>query len=134
MAFEDTQQQTASLGDLSAMPQDPGAGGPGIDTPQEQQAVELLMQAAQGFRQAAETDPSVKPIIDAILQDAFLKITTHYGFGEEGKMALKQAQMGQEKARSSALSYGGPPTQGSPLDSAQGGPDLSPPPSPQLNY
>jgi len=138
MPFDEIQQETDSLGALASMPQEdpgmsgppmggpemgaqPGAqpgqqlGGPGVDTPQEQQAVQLLMQGAQAFRQAAETDPSVRHLIDKFLQDGFLQISEHYGFGEEGKMALKQAQMTKNRAQASAVMgqgpQQGPPTQ-----------------------
>jgi len=50
-------------------------GGPGVDTPQEQQAVQMLMQGALLFRKAAETDPSVGPIVDKMLQDSYIQIT-----------------------------------------------------------
>jgi len=142
MPFDDIQQQTDSLSELSALPgadtgapqgppigADPGAqqgapgeqlGGPGVDTPQEQQAVQMLMQGAQMFRQAAQTDPSVSHIIDKFLQDGFLQISDHYGFGEEGKMALKQAQMTKGRAQASAVSGQGP-TAGPPI----GGPPIA---------
>ena len=136
MPIDNIAQQTNSMNELSSMPTqganlgantgaDPGAvqgttpgavqgmGGPGVDTPQEKQAVEMLMKAAQLMRQSAEADPSIKPLIDTMLQDSFLKITDHYGVGEEGKTALKQAQLGQGRERATALS-GGPPTQGPP--------------------
>jgi hypothetical protein len=149
MPFDETLQETDSLSELSSMPQDsqqempmdasggiPGLGGPGVDTPQEQEAVKNLMEAAKLFRVAAQSDPSIKPIIDTFLQDAFLKITDHYGFGEEGKMALKQAQMAQSKARSAALTYGKPPTQGPPVGSGPSGPppSFSPPSNVSLEY
>ena len=155
MPFDETLQETDSLSELSSMPTPAsspaggppmpgmdtaggiqGLGGPGVDTPQEQQAVQLLMQAAENFRLAAQSDPSIKPIIDTFLQDAFLKITDHYGFGEEGKMALKQAQMAQGKARSAALTYGKPPTQGPPIGAGPAGPppNFSPPANTALTY
>jgi len=127
MPIDEMTQQTDSLSQLSGMPQGgmpqggmpqggaPGMGGPGVDTPQEKQAVEKLMQAAQLMRAAANDDPSIRPMIDKTLQDAFLQITEHYGFGEEGKLALKQAQIGQNRARASALEGAGPPTQGPPM-------------------
>lgn len=133
MPFEDIQQQTDAIGGLAGMPQAQGMegaggaggvqgmGGPGVDTPQEQQAVQLLMQGAQMLRQAAQVDPSIRPIIDKLLPDAFLQITQHYGFAEEGKMALKQAQMQQGRARASAVGGMGP-TQGPPT-----GPPTGPP-------
>lgn len=81
-----------------------GLGGPGIDTPQEQQAVQLLMQGAMSFRKATEIDPSIRGIIDPALQKAYLEITRHYGLEEEGKTALKQAQLQSNRMRASRLS------------------------------
>jgi len=140
MPFDDIQQQTDSMGELASMPQGgmegpptpeiggelggqqgggQQLGGPGVDTPQEQQAVQMLMQGAQMFRQAAQTDPSVSHIIDKFLQDGFLQISEHYGFGEEGKLALKQAQMTKGRAQASAVSgqgpQSGPPVGGPPM-------------------
>ena len=132
MPFDDIQQQTDSMSALASMPQEgapmqpggppmggpeqgvEGMGGPGIDTPQEKQAVELLMQGAQVFRQAAQIDPTVAHIIDKFLQDGFLQISEHYGFGEEGKLALKQAQMMKGRAKAQAVNTPGP-TQGPPI-------------------
>uniref|UniRef100_A0A6M3J541 Uncharacterized protein n=1 Tax=viral metagenome TaxID=1070528 RepID=A0A6M3J541_9ZZZZ len=82
-------------------------GGPGIDTPQEQQAIQLLMQGAQAFRQAASVEPSIGYIIDNHLQAAFLEITRHYGMEEEGKVALKRAK--GERDRTQAAKISGPP-------------------------
>jgi len=81
-----------------------GLGGPGIDTPQEQQAVQLIMQGGMAFRKAAEIDPSVRAIIDPLLQKAFLDVTKHYGLEEEGKVAMKQAQLQSGRAKASRLS------------------------------
>ena len=154
MAFDDTMQETEGISALSAMPEQggapegppgggvegmpgiPGLGGPGVDTPQEQKAVQALMEGAKAFRMAAQSDPSIKPLVDALLQDGFIKITQHYGVGEEGKMALKQAQMAQGRARSAALSYGAGPTQGPPIGSGppSGPPVSGPPPSADLSY
>lgn len=78
-------------------------GGPGVDTPQEQKAVEMLMQGAMLFRQAAQIDPSVGPIVDKMLQDSYLQITKHYGFEQEGKLALQQAQMQKSRMKSQAF-------------------------------
>lgn len=142
MPFDDIQQQTGALSELSGMqptggqptmgqpmggqPMGPssGMGGPGVDTPQEKQAVDMLMQAMQLMRQASTVDPSIRPLVDKFLPDTFLQFAQHYGFGEEAKMALKQAQMTQEKARAGALQGGqgpmqrppvtGPPQAGSP--------------------
>ena len=114
MPFDDIAQQTDSIGQLAGMPQSQasgggqGQGGPGIDTPQEQQAVQMLIQGMQMFRQAATTDPSIRPMIDKILQDGFLQIADHYGYGEEAKLALKQAQMQVGRARASAVEGRGP--------------------------
>lgn len=137
MPFDDVQQQTDSLSALSNMPQEGGGmggegmmppdaggggeqlGGPGVDTPQEQQAVKMLMEGAQLFRQAAGTDPSVRYIVDKLLQDGFLQISEHYGFGEEGKLALKQAQMTKNRAQASTVTgqgpQAGPPVGGPPI-------------------
>lgn len=90
-------------------------GGPGVDTPQEQQAVQMLMKGAMLMRQAAEVDPSVAPIIDKMLQDSYLQITKHYGFEQEGKMAMQQAQMQKSRMKSQAFnSPGGQQAQGGP--------------------
>ena len=91
-------------------------GGPGVDTPQEQKAVQMLMQGAMLFRQAAETDPSVGPIVDKMLQDSYMQITKHYGFEQEGKLALQQAQMQKNRMKSQAFS--------SPAGQAQSGPPM----------
>jgi len=120
MPYED---ETAMMGDLAAMPEptaqgqappaappmQPGQalGGQGVDTPQEQQAVELLMQAAMMMRQAAETDPGLRPYIDKHLQGAFLDISTYYGFGEDAKLALKQATMQRDRERSGMMMKAG---------------------------
>jgi hypothetical protein len=79
-------------------------GGPGVDTPQEQKAVQMLMQGAMLMRQAAEIDPSVSPIIDKMLTDSYLQITKHYGFEQEGKLSLQQAQMQKSRMKSQAFS------------------------------
>lgn len=93
--------------DLEAPPEvgavQQGLGGPGVDTPQEQQAVQLIMQGAMAFRKATEIDPSIRGIIDPALQKAYLDITKHYGLEEEGKAALKQAQLQSNRAKSSRL-------------------------------
>ena len=94
----------------------PGLGGPGVDTPQEQKAVQMLMQGAMLMRQAAQVDPSVAPIIDKMLQDSYLQITKHYGFEQEGKLALQQAQMQKNRMKSQAFS--------SPAGQAQAGPPM----------
>jgi hypothetical protein len=65
------------------------------------------MQGAKAFRQATEIDPSVRYIVDDILQKGFLSITKHYGLEPEGKLALQQAQLGANKQKSAAFS--GPP-------------------------
>ena len=144
MPFDDIQQETDSMSALASMPQeDPGMGspdmgppnigaqsgaeqsgveqlgGPGVDTPQEQQAFQMLMKGAEMFRQAAQTDPTVRHIIDKFLQDGFLQISEHYGFGEEGKLALKQAQMTKGRAQASAVTGQGP----------QSGPPVGGPPT-----
>lgn len=131
MPYDDIEAEMGSLNDLSAQPdmgggempmgdeggqppQMPGGqpsgqspGGPGVDTPQEQQAVKLLMQGAQAFRQAASVEPSVRYIVDKILQEGFLSITKHYGMEQEGKLALQQAKLGANKQKAANLT--GPP-------------------------
>jgi len=97
-----------------------GLGGPGIDTPQEQQAIQLIMQGAMAFRKATEVDPSLRGFIDPALQKAYLDITKHYGLEEEGKTALKQAQLQSNRERSSRLTAR-PPVGGAPLG---GGPQM----------
>lgn len=115
MPEEMMDDQYAALSDLGArdtpdmdMPAEVGAvqqglGGPGVDTPQEQQAVQLLMQGAMAFRKASELDPSIRGLVDPMLQKAYLDITKHYGLEEEGKTALKQAQLQSNRARASRL-------------------------------
>jgi hypothetical protein len=90
-------------------------GGPGVDTPQEQQAVQMLMQGAQLFRQAAETDPSVAPIVDKMLMDSYLQITKHYGFEQEGKLSLQQAQMQKNRMKAQAFDSPAGQAQGPPV-------------------
>jgi len=90
-------------------------GGPGVDTPQEQKAVEMLMQGAMLMRQAAQIDPSVSPIVDKMLQDSYLQITKHYGFEQEGKLALQQAQMQKNRMKSQAFASPAGQSQGPPL-------------------
>lgn len=89
--------------------QSQGPGGPGPDTPQEQQAIKLLMQAGVIMRRAAEVEPSIRYIIDEALQNAYLKITKHYGMEQEGKLALQQAKLRSDRSR--AVSLTGPPRQ-----------------------
>jgi len=123
MPLDQAQSQVDMLSQLSAQgppgggpaPQQPGApmagsqtGGPGVDTPEEQQAVQLLMQGMQFIRQAAGIDRSIRPLVDKILPDAFLQFAQHYGYGEEGKLALKQAQMMQSRERGAVLQGQGP--------------------------
>jgi hypothetical protein len=84
-----------------------GLGGPGIDTPQEQQAMKAVMQGMMALRQAATADPSLRVVIDQHLQKMFLDITGHYGLAEEGKAALKSAQLMANRQRSGAVM--GPP-------------------------
>jgi len=92
----------------------PGAapGGPGIDTPQEQQATQLLVQAAQMLRQAATVDPSIRYIIDKLLLSAFQEVTRHYGVEDEGKAALQQAQLQKRNADIRARGPGAGPVGG----------------------
>lgn len=82
-------------------------GGPGPDTPQEQQALKLLMQGALMMRRATEVEPSIRYIIDDLLQKAYLQVTKHYGMEQEGKLALQQAQLRANRNRASAVT--GPP-------------------------
>jgi len=123
MSMQDPQGGQPPQGNMQMPPQgmQSGAqnalGGPGVDTPQEQKAVQMLMQGAMLMRQAAEVDPSVAPIIDKMLQDSYLQITKHYGFEQEGKMAMQQAQM--QKSRMKAQAFNSPGGQ-----QAQGGPPL----------
>lgn len=130
MPFDDIEQQTGAMSDLASMPQaeagaqaapTQGQGGPGVDTPQEQQAVKLLIEGMKLIRQASTVDTSIRPIVDKVLPDAFLQFSQHYGYGEEGKLALKQAQMLQSKARAASLA-GGPPGGSAPMT----GPPSSP--------
>ena len=128
MPYNNIAQETEGLGQLSSMeggaepmgmeqqapvgqqaPSQP-PGGPGIDTPQEQQAVQLLMQGALLMRRATEIEPSIRYIIDDLLQKAYLGVTKHYGMEQEGKLALQQSQLQANRGRSAALM--GPPKQG----------------------
>jgi len=90
----------------------PSAGGApgarGIDTPQEQKAMQLLAQAATLVREAANTEPSIRYIADKYLVSMFTDVTKHYGLEEEGKLALQQAQM--QKRNQSIAGRTGPPT------------------------
>jgi len=128
MPFDDIAQQTDALSSLSAMPEQDSSGapeadtgGPGIDTPAEQKAVQMFIEGMKLIRQGAMADPSTRPIVDKFLQDTFLQLAQHYGYGEEGKLALKQAQMGETRARSNALS--GAPT--GPMSGPPVGSDMS---------
>ena len=141
MAFEDTQQMTEGIGQLSAMEPEMGAspmgasmegapaqqtpppgaegqapGGPGPDTPQEQQALQLLMQGALMMRRATEIEPSIRYIIDGLLEKAYLQVTKHYGMEQEGKLALQQSKLRANQTRAAALT--GPPR---PMGGAGGG-------------
>jgi len=133
MPYQDTAQMTQGIGQLSEMDQggapdvgmgEPGAvqpptspapegqttqppGGPGADTPQEQQALKLLMQGAIMMRRATEVEPSIRYIIDDLLQKAYLSVTKHYGMEQEGKLALQQAKLKAD--RSKAVAVTGPP-------------------------
>jgi len=130
MGFDETEAEIGSMDQLAGQddmgggmeggsPEMPGApmpggesggqspGGPGVDTPQEQQAVKLLMQGAQAFRKAAQIEPSVRYIVDKLLQEGFMSITKHYGMEQEGKLAMQQAKLGADKQKSAA--FNGPP-------------------------
>jgi hypothetical protein len=85
----------------------PPPGGPGADTPQEQQALQLLLQGATMMRRATEIEPSIRYIIDDLLQKAYLGVTKHYGLEQEGKLALQQAKLQADRGRAVALT--GPP-------------------------
>uniref|UniRef100_A0A6M3LC06 Uncharacterized protein n=1 Tax=viral metagenome TaxID=1070528 RepID=A0A6M3LC06_9ZZZZ len=87
----------------------PGLGGPGIDTPQEQKAMQMLTQGAQALRQAASTDPSTRYIVDKVLMDLFNAITKHYNLEQEGKVALQQAQLQKRNADIVRRQPSGPP-------------------------
>jgi len=82
-------------------------GGPGPDTPIEQQVLQEITQAAQVFRGAADKEPSIRFIVDGLLQKLFADITKHYGMEEEGKLAIQQAQL--QKRNSDAAGRAGPP-------------------------
>ena len=88
----------------------PGLGGPGVDTPQEQQDLEFFSQGAMMLRRAAEVDPSIRYIIDKHLQQTFMEVAKHYGVEQEGKLAMQQAQLGANRERAGAIM--GPPPSG----------------------
>lgn len=85
-----------------------GAGGPAgankIDTPQEQKALQMLMQGSLLFREAANLDPSIRYIIDKALMDSYSAVTKHYGLEQEGKLALQQAQLSRQREQQSKFS------------------------------
>lgn len=139
MPYDDTAQTTSGISQLSTMEgggggeqlpgqpmgQPPGAatgaasgatpggpppGGPGPDTPQEQQALQLLMQGALMMRRATEIEPSIRYLIDDLLQKAYLGVTKHYGMEQEGKLALQQSQLRANRSKAVALT--GPPKAG----------------------
>jgi len=140
MPFDQTTQEAGAISQLAGMPSEgvQGMGGPGVDTPQEQQAVQALMQGAQLFRQAAEVDPSIRYIIDDILQKGFLTITKHYGFEEEGKLALRQSQMQRNRALGTKMEGGpqppGPPPAPPPGAGGPIGPGGGIPPTAPIEY
>ena len=84
-----------------------GPGGPGIDTPQEQQALKLMMQGAVLFRRPTEIEPSIRYLVDELLQKTYLGVTRHYGMEQEGKLALQQSKIRADRGRAVALT--GPP-------------------------
>ena len=93
----------------AAPPASPGGplGGPNkVDTPQEQKALQMLIQGSLMFREAANLDPSVRYIIDKVLVDAYGQVTKHYGLEQEGKLALQQAQL--MKQREMQQKFAGP--------------------------
>ena len=139
MPYDDIAGQTSAMGQLSSMDSGEGSGamqapaggppmggpsgqppmgetaapgGPGPDTPQEQQALQLLMQGALMFRRATEIEPSIRYMIDDLLQKAYLGVTKHYGMEQEGKLALQQAQL--KANRNKAVAITGPPRQTKP--------------------
>ena len=115
-------------GGPGAGPMGPGAGpgaqaGPGgpagplggpnkVDTPQEQKALQMLMQGSLMFREAANLDPSVRYIIDKVLMDAYGQVTKHYGLEQEGKLALQQAQLMKQREMQQKFSGPGGPGAG----------------------
>lgn len=128
MAYDEMAQTTDGISQLSSMdqgsapgpdmgggqmpgaeagPQGQGPGGPGADTPQEQQAIQMLMQGAMLMRRATEVEPSIRYIVDDLLQKAYLGITKHYGMEQEGKLALQQARL--QSDRNKAVAITGPP-------------------------
>lgn len=96
-------------GPVTATPQSAGHGGPGIDTPVEKQAMELLTRGAELIRKAADVDPAIRPIIDKHLENAFLDVMTTYGLGEQAKLSLKQAKMQRDQQVAGRLNMAGPP-------------------------
>ena len=91
-----------------------GPGQPGVDTPQEQKAIQLLTQAAVLMREAANVEPSIRHIVDDTLQRSFLAVTKHYGIEQEGKLAMQQAQLTKNRTMSSRIGGGMAPPTGSP--------------------
>lgn len=84
-----------------------GPGGPGIDTPAEQQAVQLIAQGMAMLRQAATLEPSIRWIMDSSLPKLMLEVAKHYGVEEEAKLALQQAQL--QKRKADTIRRAGPP-------------------------
>uniref|UniRef100_A0A6M3L3D4 Uncharacterized protein n=1 Tax=viral metagenome TaxID=1070528 RepID=A0A6M3L3D4_9ZZZZ len=82
-------------------------GGRGIDTPQEEKAMQMLVQAASLIREAANAEPSIRYIADKHLLGMFNDVVKHYGIEEQGKMALQQAQLA--KRDEGAVRRAGPP-------------------------
>jgi len=68
-----------------------------IDTPQEEQAMKYVIQGSILLREAANTDPSIRYIIDDILLKGFTAVTKHYGLEQEGKLGLQQAQLQKQR-------------------------------------
>lgn len=141
MPFDNITQETDALSSLSSMPETgesmsgtQDTGGPGIDTPAEQQAVQMFIEGMKLIRQGAMADPSTKPIVDKFLQDTFLQLSQHYGYGEEGKMALKQAQMMQTRARSQAIGGVPGPGAGPPGVGTNAQPSAPPPSDMSIQY
>ena len=96
-------------------------GARGIDTPQEEKAMQMLVQAASLIREAANAEPSIRYIADKHLLGMFNDVVKHYGIEEQGKMALQQAQLAKRdegavrRAGPPAAPTGAPPTPVGPI-------------------
>lgn len=81
-----------------------GQGGPGIDTPAEQQALKLMMAGAMAYRKAATVDPTLRPIVDKHMQTLYMEVMKHYGMEQEGKLAMQQASLQRDREMSARVS------------------------------